>query len=282
MQASPRYEGPTIISIAGTPEDQLVPLLRQRRRFEATLMSLSDGDWSTASRCAGWSVHDVVAHMTGVNGFWRASVLSGLEGTPTRILATFDPVATPAAMVAPMRDLAHGEVLDQFVASNEALATVFGELDADGWQTTAETPVGHVPIRLLAHHALWDCWIHERDISLPLGLVPTTEADEVRSCLRYVSVLATALAISSGQTLAHVLSVEATDPVSLFVLDVAESVALRDDAAPPQAPCLRGDAVALVEGLSIRLPLPASTPTEWRHLHDGFRAVFSTEEPADI
>ena len=30
-------------------------------------------------------------------------------------------------------------------------------------------------MRLLASHALWDGWVHERDIALPLGLTPPEE-----------------------------------------------------------------------------------------------------------
>ena len=33
-------------------------------------------------------------------------------------------------------------------------------------------------VRLLAHHALWDAWVHERDIALPLGRTPDVEPDD--------------------------------------------------------------------------------------------------------
>ena len=33
------------------------------------------------------------------------------------------------------------------------------------------------------HHALWDAWIHERDVLLPLGVSPTEEPDEVAALL---------------------------------------------------------------------------------------------------
>ena len=39
-------------------------------------------------------------------------------------------------------------------------------LDDAGWATVAEAPAGLIPVRLLALHALWDCWVHERDIVL--------------------------------------------------------------------------------------------------------------------
>src|SRR5439155_1424843 len=183
MLVSPRYDGPPIISITGQPDDQLAPVLRQRKRLAAMLVELGDDDWSAPSRCDDWTVQDVVAHMVGVNVFWHASVRAGLGGSPTRVLAGFDPATTPAVMVAAMRELTPTEVLEQFVTSNDEFLGVLAELDDAGWATLAESPAGHVPIRLVAHHALWDCWIHERDIALPLGLTPPAEPDEIGSSL---------------------------------------------------------------------------------------------------
>jgi uncharacterized protein (TIGR03083 family) len=274
MLLSPRYDGPPIISIAGSPHDQLEPVVRQRRRLEAMLADLRDDDWTTPSRCEGWSVKDVVAHLDGVNAFWHASVRAGLAGEPTRVLAGFDPAATPPLMVAPMRSRGPAEMLDRLVSSNDAFLGALAELDDGGWTTVAESPAGHVPIRLLASHALWDCWIHERDIALPLGLTPEIAPDEVVSSMRYVAAVSPALAIGLGRVSAEVFAVEATDPTSSFVLEVGESVAVRDDPAPRDAPCLRGDAVALVEALSLRAPLPPSTPAGWLKLREGLATAF--------
>jgi uncharacterized protein (TIGR03083 family) len=273
MLISPRYDGPPIISITGAPNDQLAPVVRQRRRLEALLAGLSDDQWKSPSRCAEWSIQDVVAHLDGVNAFWHASVAAGLAGSPTRVLAGFDPAATPPLMVAPMRTRTPAEMLDRLVASDDAFLGVLRELDDAGWTTIAETPAGHVSIRLLAHHALWDCWVHERDIALPLGLTPPVEPDEVASSLRYVAAVSPALAMGLATVPAAVLAVEATDPEVAFVLAVDESVAVRDE-PPAAAPCLRGTAVDLVEALSLRAPLPASAPAEWRTVLEGLAMVF--------
>ena len=266
-----------MISIAGEPDDQLVPVTRQRRRFETMLEGLSESDWLSPTRCESWTVQDVVAHLVGVNAFWHASVQAGLAGTPTRVLAGFDPATTPDLMVAPTREQAPKEILAQFVSSNDAFLGALAELDESGWETLAEAPPGHVPIRLLAAHALWDSWIHERDIALPLGLTPPVEPDEVGSCLRYAAALSPAFKIESGHTLTGTFAVEAIDPSVCCVLDVGESVSVRDDKAPPEVPWLRGDAVELVEALSIRAPLPPATPPEWLGLLEGLATAFTAE-----
>lgn len=275
MKLAPRYDGPPIISIAGSPDDQRAPLVRQRRRLEATLATLADDQWAAPSRCDGWTVQDVIAHLVGVNAFWNASVAAGLTGTPTRLLTGFDPAATPPLMVARMRALTPAEVLDQFVSTNDAFLGAVADLDEPAWSMLAETPPGHIPIRLLAHHALWDSWVHERDIALPLGLTPAVEPDEVLSSLRYAAALSPALGFSAGNACAGAFSVETTDPDSCFVLEVDDSVRLRDDPPPADAPYLCGDAVELVEALSLRAPFPASAPAEWQQLLAGLATAFT-------
>jgi uncharacterized protein (TIGR03083 family) len=280
MKASPRYEGPVIISISGLPDDQLVPVTRQRRRLETLVTGLSDYEWTAPSRCHEWTVQDVVAHVVGVNVFWQASVLAGLAGAPTRILVGFDPAATPARMVAGMRDLAPGDVLDQLVTSNDVFLGLLASLDDSGWSALAESPVGHVPIRLIAQHALWDSWIHERDIALPLGLEPDLEADEIGSCLRYAGALSPAFALTAGRQFSDdAFGLEASDPELSLVLDVGESVTVRDGDFSTDIPCLRGKAVTLVEALSLRTPLPASSPAEWRQVLAGLAGAFDVELP---
>ena len=163
----------------------LDPVVRQRRRLEAILAALDEEDWGRASRCEGWTIQDVVAHLAGVTSFWQGSVEAGLRGSPTRILAAFDPAATPPMMVDVMRTMTPAEVLELFVSSNDGYLDAITVLDDAGWSTVAEAPPGHVTIRRLSEHALWDSWVHERDIVLPLGGTPVVEPDEVLTSLRY-------------------------------------------------------------------------------------------------
>ena len=228
------------------------------------------------SRCVGWTVRDVVAHLVGVNIFWHASVVAGLAGTPTRVLAAFDPAATPSLMVDRMSSLTRHEVLAEFVASNDAFLGIAAELSDAGWSTLAESPAGHVPIRLLAQHALWDCWVHERDIAVPVGITTAVEPDEVRACLQYAAAVSPALGIGLGRSSPGVFAIEATNPNIRFVLDVGESVSVCDGVAATTIPCLRGDAVALTDALSLRAPMPQSTPVEWSQLVAGLAAAFDS------
>jgi uncharacterized protein (TIGR03083 family) len=276
MQISPRYDGEPILSIEGSADDQRVPLLRQRRRMAAALGALTDDQWAHPSRCEGWSVQDVIAHLVGTNAFWALSIRSGLAGEPTRFLASFDPMATPAQMVAPMRVLAPSEVLEQFVETNQALFDAVAEVDDAGWSMLAEAPPGHLPIRLVAHHALWDSWVHERDVLLPLGIAPDEEADEVVSCLRYVAALAPAFGITADAAQRGALVIDAVDPDTCVVVEVDGSVAVHTGPAPADALRLTGGAVDLVDVLSIRAPLTHPVPEHQRWLVAGLAEVFDT------
>jgi uncharacterized protein (TIGR03083 family) len=276
MRLTPRYDGPPVFDVEGSAVDQREPMLRQRRRLQDTLATLSAEQWKHPSRCRDWSVQDVVAHLIGTNSFWAMSIASGLAGAPTRVLAAFDPAATPGLMVAPMRSMSPAETLEQFIETNESLLAAVESLDEGGWLTLAESPAGHVPIRLLASHALWDGWVHERDILLPLGMSPAEEPDEIVACLRYVAAVAPALAQMSDPALRGSLEIDATEPDVHVVVEVGTTVAVRSGPAPNDAVRLAGRAVGLVETLSIRAPLDQAVPEEGRWLVEGLATVFDT------
>jgi uncharacterized protein (TIGR03083 family) len=274
MKVHPNYDGATLLAFDRPDDDVSLGVARQRRRLEGVLATLDDAQWETQSRCDAWTVREVIAHLVGVNQFWELSVRAGNDGTPTRYLETFDPVSVPRAMVDGMRALTSREVYDQFVASDDAFLAALAALDADGWARAAETPVGHVPIWSLAHHALWDAWIHERDIVLPLGAAHEIEPDEVASCLRYAAVIGPALTRSSAAATRGVYGIDAHDPDVQLTITIGDTITVADGPAPATAPCLRGDAVELVDALSVRAPLPAGTPDSWRSLAGELATVF--------
>jgi uncharacterized protein (TIGR03083 family) len=125
MKISPRYDAAPLVTMDGAPDTVAVPFLRQRRRFAEVLSSLTPEQWGMPSRCDGWRVQDVAAHLASVDRFWDMAIRSGVEGNPTRFLADFDPKATPATMVDAVRAAAPSETLASFLdASGKLCATV--------------------------------------------------------------------------------------------------------------------------------------------------------------
>ena len=274
MQLTPRYGEPAVLDVQPGFGDVAPPLLRQRARLAATLAGLDADQWAAPSRCEGWSVQDVVTHLVTTNQFWAFSIRSALDGAPSRLLATFDPVVSPAEMVAAARSQTSSEVLAGFVDTNEALADAIGAVGDDGWSTPGEAPPGHVALHAVALHALWDAWVHERDVVLPLGLTPVEEDDEVTGCLAYAAALGPAFAVTRGETRRGTLAVRATDPDVRLVVEAGESVVVRSGDAPAGAPYLTGPAVELVEALSFRAPLPCPAPEADAWLLAGLAEIF--------
>ncbi|MGD9705377.1 MAG: maleylpyruvate isomerase family mycothiol-dependent enzyme [Acidimicrobiia bacterium] len=277
MLLTPRYGVPSFFRLDVPFGDPAVPLLRQRRRLAALLRGLDDDQWAAASRCEGWSVQDVITHLVSTNQFWAFSIGAALGGEPTRFLATFDPVASPVALVEAARSQRPADVLDRFVETNESFADAIAGLDDDGWSTLGEAPPGHVPLRAVALHALWDSWVHERDIVLPLGIAPVEEPDEITGCLGYGAALSPAFAVAGGSTRQGAIEVDATDPDARFVVEVGESVVVRAGDAPDGALRLTGPAVELLEALSFRVPLPCPVDAGHRWLLSGLAEVFDRE-----
>jgi len=272
---TPRYDGPPVLRYDGPTGDPLGPLLRQRRRLGALLDGLDDGQWAAASRCDGWSVREVVAHLVHTDRFWAASAGAGLAGEPTRILAAFDPVATPPLLVDASAGVGNGELLARYDAGVEGLAAVLGAVDGDRWDdVVAEAPPGHVPLRAVAAHALWDGWVHERDVVLPLGLEPTEEPDEVAVCLAYVAGLAPAFLATTGSTRTGTLAIVGRDPDVSVVVEAGETVVVSHGAPPPGAAVVEGSSVVLVEALSFRAERPFAVDDADRWLVDGLGTVF--------
>jgi uncharacterized protein (TIGR03083 family) len=274
MQLTPRYGSDPIIRLDGDPSAIAGPVIGQRRRLVEVLSGFTDEQWAHPSRCDGWSSRDVITHLHSTNQFWSFSIAMGAKGEPTRFLATFDPVSSPEQLVADAPETTAAELLDQFAASTEALAHQFEALDAAGWLATAEAPCGHVAIGTLAHHALWDSLVHERDVLLPLGLAPTEEVDETRAALRYAAALSPAFAISRDVAGRGTLVVAPTDdPTAAFRVTVDEHVTVEAGGGPGDL-VLTGPAVDLLEALSLRIPLEPPVPSADSWWVDGLKAQF--------
>ena len=218
MQLTPRY--------GDARPDHLRPTRRRSVRsrpcdsadgWPTLLAGLDERQWSTPSRCEGWAVRDVVAHLVGTNRFWTYSITSGLAGEPTRVLTSFDPVATPKAMV---------------------------EADVGADAGGAPGPVqrvqrrpgrGHRPPRARLGGRRWPkrprvTWPSMPSSStrsgirgctnatsmLPLGMEPPLEADELTGTLLYVAALGPAFLASQGSARTGAFAVAATDSVPPF------------------------------------------------------------------
>jgi len=164
-------------------------------------------------------------------------------------------VASPADLVAGSQEIPSSEVLDRFAASTAALTDLLASLGEEDWSSIAEAPPGHLAVSAVAHHALWDSWVHERDILAPLGITPDEEPDEIAACLRYGAALAPAFAVTNGSAERGLLAVAVVDPETEFLVEIGEHIEVRRGRSPDADLELTGDALGVLEALSIRRPL---------------------------
>jgi uncharacterized protein (TIGR03083 family) len=277
MKLTPRYGSAPLVRLDPMIDGLSATVMKQRDRLAATLADLDPEQWATLSRCEGWTVQDVMIHLSSTNQFWAFSIKQGLAGEPTEFLLGFDPVTSPADLVAGQQGTPPRATLAQFVEGNQALADALATADSDGaWEVLAEAPPGHIAIGLVAIHALWDSWVHERDILIPLGLDPVVDDAEMEACLVYAAALGPAFHASTGSTHSGVLALHATDPDVRAVIEVGSDVAIHRGSAPLDAVILEGDAVDVLERLSMRAPFnPPGTEAD-RWLFQGLAEVFDT------
>ena len=162
------------------PAEVTAAYASHRRRFAATVARLDERTLAAQSRCSAWSVADVLRHGCDVDQ-WMQKIWAG----ELPFSGTFDPRVTPNESVLESRAIADTEIRDRYVASAEAMAA---DVEGSGPERGAPpslTPAGAVPWWQGLLHALFDSWVHERDVLLPLGLPADARDDEVDVVLGY-------------------------------------------------------------------------------------------------
>jgi uncharacterized protein (TIGR03083 family) len=168
------------IHIDVDPVAVLAAYAQHRRRFAAEVASLDEPALAAPSRCALWSVADVLRHCRDVDG-WMQALWSG--GRPP--FSSFDPIMTPHEFVVAGRSVPDVEARDRYVSSSEVMAADVGSSGPERWGLKSVSPVGFVPWWLSALHVFFDSWIHERDVLIPLGVRAPVEASEALPVLTY-------------------------------------------------------------------------------------------------
>jgi uncharacterized protein (TIGR03083 family) len=132
----------------------------ERRDLADTLDRLTPADWDVASLCAGWTIRDVVAHLT----------------LTTRL-------SKPAAVLGVLR--ARGDINRMILDAGRRRAAEFApaELVAQLRATagSARRPLGAQP-----PDPLVDVLVHGQDIARPLGRTRPMPAEHVRPALEHV------------------------------------------------------------------------------------------------
>jgi uncharacterized protein (TIGR03083 family) len=148
---------------------------REAARLDTFFAGLADEAWSNPSRCAGWSVRDVLGHLAAAEEYHLAC----LDGTVGALLGRYaergvaDIDAFNALGVADRSQMSSEEVLAEWRAANAESRRRFRER-ADG---IVDTSVGEYPCRWQAFHVASELATHADDVGV---LVTDAERDERR------------------------------------------------------------------------------------------------------
>lgn len=160
----------------------LTALREQHSELAALLDPLDEAEWDRATPCEGWTVADVVLHLSQTDELARASA----EG---RFAAGLDVLAGgldrqgnvddgAAAMVTRERGMPSSALLERWRTGAAALRATLASSDP---HRRVDWVAGTLSTQTLATTRLAECWIHTGDVATALGItqVPTDRLEHV-------------------------------------------------------------------------------------------------------
>ena len=177
-------KGPTTVTIDLVPADVVAAQGRMWSRLARAVTEIPDEDWEHPTRCSEWRAVDIVNHLADINTMGFEVVLAALQRERSGVFEGFDPRTVPKQLT-DAADRTPAVARERLSSSIEAMLAGLDTLDVGNVDPVVETPIGRQPLAVAMLHVLWDTWLHERDIFLPLGhSVPELE-DEVRLAALY-------------------------------------------------------------------------------------------------
>jgi uncharacterized protein (TIGR03083 family) len=149
-------------------------MLREYRAFGELIAGLSDDEWQTPTRCTGWTVADVAAHVVGQ----LTDVVTGnLEGLGS-------PEATQRE-VDERRGRAPAELAEELTGSEKVGTDITDSFDDAAW--VGPVPGGGDGTLGFGIEALWaDTYIHADDIRAAIGR-PSEPSDNWLGAVSHVA-----------------------------------------------------------------------------------------------
>jgi uncharacterized protein (TIGR03083 family) len=221
----------------------------QRPRLLETLRDLPAQAWIHPTRCAGWSVQDVVRHLAQMNGVFLDALAAAEAGERFDAFRTFDPKRTPDEWVREMREVSAAQTFADFEASTVAILAACAGLDEAG-TTLVATPAGRQPWPRGILHALFDSSVHERDVLAAVGTAAEPGPD-LATIAAYQVLLAARVACLVGASFDAVLHLSGGPELSLSVAGPVVSV-LMDATSADDGLVGTGEAVAVLDAMAGR------------------------------
>jgi uncharacterized protein (TIGR03084 family) len=242
----------------------VVALSEQQAETRSLLGNLADGEWEAPTRCEGWSVADVVLHLSQSDEMAVASLQGNLpageDATTTGWGGGSSVDESVALMVEHERGISPPDLLARWTTASGRLVSLLDDMELS---TRVRWVAGDLSARTLATTRLSETWIHTGDVASALGteLIAT---DRLRLIVRlawrtlpYAFDLAGRrmsgpvkflLMAPSGERWAFIPDESAVTTIFGSALELCEVAARRVD---PSATSLNGDGPDVEEVLSL-------------------------------
>jgi len=232
------------------PEQALVANQAQRSRLLATVQSLGGDQWGVQSRCAEWSVQDVVRHLVQMNQLITELMEAAITGERFDTFKTFNPKESPSEWLAKAGEEDPERTAEHYATTTARLFDVSTPLADQPEDLLCSTPAGRQPWPRAMLHGLFDSAIHERDITEPLGLVSKPDGEELEALAAYQVLLAARILCLLGQPLELGLRFE--PGIDLRVQVDGASVGVVRGASVDAKLQASGDAVTVLDAMAGR------------------------------
>jgi len=227
--------------------DELVGVLEvHHARTLALWESLTADQWSQPSRNRAWTIHETARHAADALEVGTARLTVTAPPLP---LDGFDPNTTPAEWLARSDGETPSATIDRFVSTARQARTGVAERMARGDNSVVGAPYGEAHWATLVVHLLWDSWLHQRDIALPLGLAASSTPDEQRLVGLYAVLMALVPLRGADPAVDHRLALSGDIDTTVRGSTEGDGIDVREVSEPCE---VGADASALIDSLSGR------------------------------
>jgi len=123
---------------------------------------LTPEQWATPALCPGWTVTSVYVHLTAVEEAMVGWFPAAADSPP--------PFEEIVARHRELSDLDAATVLARFIAATNRRRAELAKITETEWESPCLTPIGPGTYGSFIDIRVFDCWVHERDVRVPLGI----------------------------------------------------------------------------------------------------------------
>jgi uncharacterized protein (TIGR03083 family) len=163
-------------------------MIAEYERFSDLIRSLSDDEWQQSTRCDGWRVADVAAHVAGILDDVVHFRLDDI-GTPESVIRQVDQ----------RRSLTPAELADELENNRKLGIDIANSFTDEAWD--GPSPAPGISTLGFGVEGLWyDTYVHIEDVLSAIGRPPARTPESLRASVSH---------------LAHLLTDQGYDPATL-------------------------------------------------------------------